>query len=423
MGIFSRFCSSVSSFVSSTVSAVKTVYEKGKEVAAKVLTFIADDGAKLVQNVKDVWQMAKPFLEKIQVVAKMVKKIPGVHPWITLAAEAIDRGLTALFALENSPVLKKIAAGVEWAIAAARVLSEKWLNQAEMAQAEERKRAFAEAADSLNDEQRRAVLFAQIVNQLLLVRSHLKGKIEGAGVASFHHYLRLRATQKLLVDVNGRVNGVRELEDITADDLFLLEIGQELLAENPVLSDFQLKRLEVLVSARYGKELEPFVFEELVRGWAMVLNEDQKTYETELERLSFDEAVLLRLQGNQSQQLDLSPAEQNQLAQLQGSIPGRQRAVQALVQSIRHRNHFIDSAEGLLQVLEGTADEAVIESIPEVGRIIIGCMEKGQQWEMLGEVEKCLVIDFANYFRKARVKRGRELEEETRAMTLVEVAA
>ena len=423
MGFFSGMCSAFSSVVSSVASTVSRAYQKGKEVAAKVLSFMADEGAQIVQTVKDVWQKAKPFLEKIQVAAKFVKKIPGMHPWILAAAEAVDRGLTALFALENSPVLQKIAAGVDWAIKTARYLNEKWLNEVELEEAEERKRAFSAAADSLNDEQRRALLFGQIVNELLMVRTKLQAQIDGAGVPSFDHYLRLRATQKLLVDVNQRVNSASELEYITADDLFLLEVGQELLASEPTLSNPQLQRLNTLIVARYRKALNPFVFEELVRGWAMSLNADQEAYEAERGRISLDEAVLQRLQANLNFELSMSPAELTQMAELKASLPAQQQALLALNRSIQHRNHFIDSAEGLMQALEGKADPDVVDMIPEVGAIIIGCMEKGQQWEQLAADEKELVIDFANIYRNARVKRGAELEAESAELVLVAVAA
>lgn len=422
MGILSGFCSFVSEAGSVIASAAKTVFEKGKEVAAKVLNFMADEGEEMVQKVKDVWKKAKPYLEKIQVVAKIVKKT-GAHPWILTAAEAIDAGLTALFALENSPVLKLVAAGIEWAIAAARILRDKWLNEAEVADAEARKQTFAQAADSLNDEQRRAVLFAQIVNELLLVRTKLQAQIDGPGATSFEHYLRLRATQKLLIDVNQRINGVAELDTITEDDLFLLEVGQELLATTPTLTDGQLMRLKVLVRQRCRKELEPFVFEELVRGWAMVLNADQERYENERDQLSYDEAIKKRLESHLGLDLPLSAAEQNQLAELQQSLPVRNDAAKALFTTIKHRQHFIDSAEGLLQALEGKIDEEVAALIPEVGTIIISCMEKGQRWEQLVEEERELVIDFANIFRADRIRRGKELEEETQGLTLVEVAA
>jgi hypothetical protein len=303
-------------------------------------------------------------------------------------------------------------------------LSEKWLTEAEMAEAEERKRQFAQAADSLNDEQRRAVLFGQIVNELLMVRAKLQKLIDSQEMVNFDHYLRLRATQKLLVNVNQRLNSVRELDYITADDLFLLEVAQELLAQTPILTDLQLQRLNRLVSERFDKELAPFVFEELVRGWALALNSDEAMYVEKRALLSLDEAVLQILEHNLNMGILLSSEEKNQLKELKNRLPDQQIAADDLFKSIQHRNHFIDSAEGLLQALENKVGDIEMNlMIPQVGEIIIACMEKGRKWEQLSEEEQCLITDFANIFRQARVERGKELEAESNAMVLVEVAA
>ena len=82
MGLFSSFCSAVSSAVSRTASYVKEKASEtlswAREKASQALDWVAEKGEKFIDDVKETYQKVKPFLQKAQ-------------PWIDkIAATAIE---------------------------------------------------------------------------------------------------------------------------------------------------------------------------------------------------------------------------------------------------------------------------------------------------------------------------------------------
>lgn len=105
MGFWSRvgnFCSSVGSSITRTASAV---FNKAKEVAGKAIGWIAEKAEGFVSTVKNVWQTVKPYVEKAQAFIKAAANA-APYPWLKTALLALDKGITALFAFENSPIAK-----------------------------------------------------------------------------------------------------------------------------------------------------------------------------------------------------------------------------------------------------------------------------------------------------------------------------
>ena len=150
MGFWSSVGSAISSAARSVGSAVSSasskVWDTAKSAARKAVDWMADEAENFVGKVKDVWATVKPHVVKFApIVADAIKLIP--HPWAQAAAVAIEKGLQALLALENSPILKKIEKAIIWASKVAKDFRDKYMTPEEVKEAEERQQDLQEAMD------------------------------------------------------------------------------------------------------------------------------------------------------------------------------------------------------------------------------------------------------------------------------------
>ena len=416
------FWSSVGSFVSSAARSVASVTSKAwdtaKSAASKAIDFMADKAESFVGKVKEVWATVKPHVVRLApMVTAALASIP--HPWAQMAAGYIETGLQALLALENSPVLKKVEQAITWAAQSARNFRDKYLTPNEVQEAEQRQQDLQEAMNAMQtEEQRQSIRFAVVINDYVLVQTRIQSILEQDNLTDFNHYLRLRATQKLLKAAEKTLNTAQSINEITADDAFLLRIGSDLLAENPMLSDADAERLDTLIKRRFnGKSLIPFVFEELICAWETKYQNMEAKWKKQNQHLASLQDDLMLLETK----LEIEPLtseEELKLTELKQEVKTESYQLKQQGKENRAMKSYVHAAEGFLQVLEKSAEEFeaegreyILDDVAEVGRLLIDCAQNGKSWEELAPEEQHLITDYANIFAKDSKKRQQDLIE------------
>ncbi|MBS4431402.1 hypothetical protein E2566_16465 [Pectobacterium punjabense] len=384
---------------------------------------MAEKAETFVGNVKSVWEKVKPFISNVirpivQNAAKLAAKVLPQFPWIGGALQALDKALGLLVEWDKSELAKRISKAIEWAIKKAKQLKDLFLTQEEMNEAREHEEALREARSQMRGEAASAVDLASLITLYAQLSTKIKDVLENIQINDFEHYLRLRASQKLLKDTEQHLTRAQDINAITDDDLFLIETGNELLNPNPQLSDEATQRLDRVVMARFGKKLIPFVFEEMIMAWGYNLQDMENEWKSLNDDLSKEQVLLRRLQIGQRLN-DLQEEEVGMLSELEARLPEQQAKMEAKRKHTNEMRNYVFAAEGFLQMLEKEPEafegqEYLMEDSSAVGMVIIECAQFGKRWEELDSEQQSLIIDFANIFEKA----SRE-----RASKLVEVAA
>lgn len=435
MGWFSSFCSSVSSAVSSVASSVGSavasvgrgianvagkVWDTAKDVASKAVTWVADKAEDFIGKVKDIWAIAKPWVEKITPwIDAAADFIPW--PWLRVAVKAVAKGLEHLLRLDKSPVLQKLEKAIKWAIEIARHLRTTFLTKEGEVEAEQRQKDLQEAYDLMQtEEQRQSVRFAMLINDYILVQTRIQAVLDKNAVKDFEHYLRLRATQKLLKSAEKTLSKSERMEDIKDDDVFLMKVGSDLLAEVPTLSDEDATRLDKLIKRRFnGKSLIPFVFEEMICAWET----RYQNMEAQWNKMNKEFASLKRQAKELEIKMSIEPLtkeEQEKLIEFKQDILTVNNQLKVQAEDNRAMQSYVHAAEGFLQVLEKTPEqfveegrEFVLYDVETVGMLIINCAQNDVKWEDLTEEQQSLITDYANIFAedsKARKEAMLEVE-------------
>ncbi|MDG0799136.1 hypothetical protein PQO10_000174 [Pectobacterium punjabense] len=384
---------------------------------------MAEKAETFVGNVKSVWEKVKPFISNVirpivQNAAKLAAKVLPQFPWIGGALQALDKALGLLVEWDKSELAKRISKAIEWAIKKAKQLKDLFLTQEEMNEAREHEEALREARSQMRGEAASAVDLASLITLYAQLSTKIKDVLENIQINDFEHYLRLRASQKLLKDTEQHLTRAQDINAITDDDLFLIETGNELLNPNPQLSDEATQRLDRVVMTRFGKKLIPFVFEEMIMAWGYNLQDMENEWKSLNGDLSKEQVLLRRLQIGQRLN-DLQEEEVGMLSELEARLPEQQAKMEAKRKHTNEMRNYVFAAEGFLQMLEKEPEafegqEYLMEDSSAVGMVIIECAQFGKRWEELDSEQQSLIIDFANIFEKA----SRE-----RASKLVEVAA
>lgn len=425
MGWLSSFCSSVGSAVSSAVSSVgsaissiaSSAWETAKSVAGKAVSWMADKAESFVGEVKEVWKKVRPFIEKhVRPYLKLAASaVPW--PWLKTAILTFEKVLDYIEKFEDSSLAKKLDTAIKWAIKAAKKLTETHLSEEEMEEAEQRKRDLRRAAEVVPESDRHAIDLAALINDYAMVQTAIADILESNAVKDFEHYLRLRASQKLLKGTEKILSTATSIEEITAEDIFLLQVGSGLLAKNPEMSDEDAIKLDKIIHRRFGKKLIPFVFEEMVMAWGQNLQQLENEWKAENTKLSRDEVIKRRLEVTKRLS-ELPQEEESILQEYIVSLPKTKIKLEALGQKCREQRNYVYAAEGFLQTLEKSAAELEAEGQEyladegsRVGMIIIDCAQHGRSWSDLSAEDRSLVTDFANIFEKASKARAAQLVE------------
>ena len=409
-------------FVASAVTMAKTV-------ASRAINFMADKAENLVGDIKEVWRKVKPYVQKAPALLRTAARYAeGLHPLAGKALSAVALGLDALLSLENSPVLKKI----EWAISSAaqraRVLQQQirdgkisWLSPEEYEAAlktREALRAGEVDGEALSADDRRQIEIAEAITAFGIAKTDVVNAIE-LGPRNFEHYLRLRATQKLLAMSESKLLA-RGLDGLSENDWFMVRIAADLIKVDPELQSAAAVRLDGILKQSHGKTLQSFIYEELVAAWVNQSSELGVELTEMQTLLAKGKTDLRRLQIAKRVQNELDAQEDAELAALEKSVPELEREWEAANTRKRDVERYADAAEGFLQMLEKSPEQLeqedrlyVVEDGEIVGRIIIDVAEKKTPFGSLSADDQAVITDFANIFHaqaKQRMKAVLEIE-------------
>lgn len=440
MGFWSsvgNFCSSVASAVSSAVSTVSRgvsqVYNTAKDMAGQAVGWIAEKAGNFVDGVKKAWETVKPYVEHIRGALKAAATATAItFPWLSGALLLLDTGLGALTKFENSPIGKKIKTAIDWAIQ----LAQRWkinsnekenqkeresLNEEELEQARRHQEnlRFAER-EVVSPEQRHQLELASVFNDFEIANADLEKTIVNAP-EDFEHYLRLRATQKLLIMAEKKFRTAKTVDDISADDIFLVRIASDLIKVSPELSNSAAQRLDRVLTEVHGKKLLPFVFEELIASWAKRADVLSIEWKQENKIFAKDGTLYKFLLGAKEIQSELSLEEEQQLNMLEAELPKKKELLNNLATRQRDMERYVGAAEGLLQVLEKTPEQIeaedrayLLEEGTHIGKLLIDCAQSDKPFNELDIEDQSLMTDYANIFKN---------EAEARMKGLLEVTA
>ncbi|MDE3735938.1 hypothetical protein PSH28_04980 [Pseudomonas resinovorans] len=423
MGWLSGLWDGVKSAASAVKDTVAVAWESSKKVAANAINWMAEKAETFVGTVKTVWQKVKPYIATVvQPALKIAAKWTAVNlptfPWVTGALLAFDKALDALLAWDQTEMAKKVDKAIHWVIQRAKQFKDIWLNDEEMAEAEQHEEALREARSNLRGDAAKAIDLASLITSYAQLTTRISNVLEHNNIESFDHYLRLRAAQKLLKDTEKRLIEAQDIHAINADDLFLMEVGAELLKKDPQMSDAQAVRLDEIILSRFKQKLIPFVFEEMIMAWGHNLQDMEQEWKTQSEAIAKDKVLLRRLEvGQRISELDAEEAAL--LKDLQEKLPPLKEKLEAQRKRTSEMRSYVFAAEGFLQMLEKNPEDYVgneylLSDSAAAGMIIIDCAQNNKQWEELTEDEQSLIIDFANIYEEA---------SRARAAKLVEVAA
>jgi hypothetical protein len=434
MGIFSRAWSGIKSAASAVGKAASAAWSTAKEVAGKAIEWMAEKAEHFVDDVKKAWNAVKPYVTVIRSTLKAAAAAVPM-PWLKAALLALDTGLGALTAFENSPIAKKIDAAIQWSIKMAKRLQEQKqkdleaateqaaseeLSDEELKVAKQHQETFRFAErESLSSTARYQLELAGALNDFQIAQTELTQAIEAAPT-DFEHYLRLRATQKLLAMAEKKFQSAATIDDLSADDLFLVRIAADLIKPAPELSQEAATRLDRVLSERYGRKLAPFVFEEMIASWAKRAEVLENQWAADNRQHAKDNMLLKRLVLAQDIQGELAPEELAQLEQLRKDVPIKKQELDALAERQHDLERYVGAAEGFLQLLEKTPEqleqedrEYLIEDGPRVGQILIDCAQNDTAFASLKDEAQALVIDFANAFSIDSKNRMKDILEVT----------
>lgn len=434
MGFFSSigsFCSSVGSAISRGVSAV---YNKAKEVAGKAIGWMAEKAEGFVRSAKAAWQVVKPYVQKAQGLIRAAAAA-APHPWLKSALLALDAAISTLTAFENSPIAKKIDTAIKWAIQ----LAQRWqasrqsaqsaqqqqnseyedvLTDEELVTAEKHQATFRTVENELDDDRtREACELAASINDFQVAKTRLAKALEGEPT-DFEHYLRLRATQKLLKMAEETFKNAKVIDDIDADKLFLVRIASNLVKPNPELSMDAAKKLDRVLQTTRGTTLAPFVFEEMVGSWGAMAKDLNAQWTEANKKLSQMNVACKSLMLNKQLQGHLAPDEEVELTRLQNEIPVAKTRLQDLDSQRNDIARYVGAIEGFLQLLEKSQEEIeanghsyLFKDGAKVGTILMRCAQEGIAFNDLELDDQDLITDYANIFTaEADLRMDRVLE-------------
>ena len=255
-------------------------------------------------------------------------------------------------------------------------------------------------------DQRHNLELASAINDFEIAKKELSMAIESEPT-DFEHYLRLRATQKLLNMSDKKLHSALTVDDLSSDDLFLIRIASDLIKSNPELSKNAAERLDRVLTRLYNKKLTPFVFEELIASWAKQAQSLGDEWAKANASYAKDKMLLNRLVLAKKIQEELSNEESSQLSILENSVPEQKQALDSLASQQRDVERYVGAAEGFLQLLEKTEEQIesddrsyLLEDGQYIGKLLIECAEHNIPFSALEEGDQSLITDYANIFQQ-----------------------
>lgn len=434
MGWFSSFCSAVSSAARSVASSVGSAVSSAarsvgnaissglswaREKASQACDWIAEKGEQFIDNVKNAYQVVKPFLQKarpwIDSIAKVVTA--AGFPWVGSVIAGAGKVIDGLFALENSPVAKKLEQALRGVIKFAQFVKQRYLTPEELEEAQEYQQELNKTEQMpLDEEQRKSIQLLQMLNNYAIIKVQLRDILE-MGVGDFQHYLRLRAVQKLLDEADEKLTTTTSLDQVNADDVFLINTAQRLL-ETAELSENDTIKLDEITQERFGKSLIPFVFEELILVWVQKQLELEKAWKECSQEVAKDKVLKNRLEIGQKVS-ELTAEEKQVYDELLPRLTGLETKLKRLDKERRSMKSYVYAAEGFMQILEkddsmlqAEDKDYLIDDSAEIASIIMKVAQNNVDWDMLTPDEQSLITDYANIFEQEGKARAEHLAQE-----------
>lgn len=423
MGWFSNLCSKVGNAVKETAKATVKAVGKGlawaREKASQACDWIAEKGDKFIDDVKETYQKVKPFLQKVRPwmdAAAATVSLAG-FPWLGGAIAGTGKVLDILFTLENSPVAHKLEEALRGVIKLAQFIKQRHLTPEELKEAQQYQQAFANAEQmNLSEEEKRSFQLMQMLNNYAIIKVQLRDVLE-MGVGDFQQYLRLRAVQKLLDEADHKLTTTANLEQINADDVFLINTAQQLL-ETAELSENDTLKLNDITTERFGKALIPFVFEELILVWVQKQTELEKAWKECSQEVAKDKVLKNRLEVAKRVS-DLTAEEVKVYNELLPRLTGLETKLHRLDKERRSMKSYVYAAEGFMQILEkdegllqAEDKDYLIDDSAEIASIIMKVAQSNVDWDMLTPDEQSLITDYANIFEQEGKARAEHLAQE-----------
>lgn len=423
MGWFSNLCSKVGNAVKETAKATVKAVGKGlawaREKASQACDWIAEKGDKFIDDVKETYQKVKPFLQKVRPWMDAVAATVSTagFPWLGGAIAGTGKVLDILFTLENSPVAHKLEEALRGVIKLAQFIKQRHLTPEELKEAQQYQQAFANAEQmNLSEEEKRSFQLMQMLNNYAIIKVQLRDVLE-MGVGDFQQYLRLRAVQKLLDEADHKLTTTANLEQINADDVFLINTAQQLL-ETAELSENDTLKLNDITTERFGKALIPFVFEELILVWVQKQTELEKAWKECSQEVAKDKVLKNRLEVAKRVS-DLTAEEVKVYNELLPRLTGLETKLHRLDKERRSMKSYVYAAEGFMQILEkdegllqAEDKDYLIDDSAEIASIIMKVAQSNVDWDMLTPDEQSLITDYANIFEQEGKARAEHLAQE-----------
>ena len=397
---------------SSAVNSVRSAYNSVKRAAGKAIGWMADKAEAFVGGVKRLWRSVEPFVASVQKVLTAAQMATVGIPWLSSAIATLNKGITALTTFANSPIAKKIDQAINYAIKLAKDWQENEgkadliIEEGELDNARRHQETFRMAErESASENESHMLSLMAAINDYGIAKADLAEALKQEP-ADFQHYLRLRATQKLLLLSKKRFQNATSIDHLSVDDLFLVRIASDLVKKDPELSELAAKRLDKVLEEKYHKSLSSFVYEELISSWkteAMSMAEEVDRLNNKLAK---DVVQLRRLEADKKIQAELSADDIAKLEELASEVPLLEEKIYHLHGRQLDIECYANAAEGFLQLLEKTEemleseDRAyVLDEGEEVGRIILDVAENELSFKDLPADSRALLRDFANAFK------------------------
>lgn len=434
MGWFSSFCSSVGSAVRSVASSVGSAVSSAarsvgnaissglswaREKASQACDWIAEKGERFIDSVKETYQKVKPFLQKARPWIDSISKAVTAagFPWVGAVIAGAGKVIDGLFALENSPVAQALEKALRGVIKFAQFVKQRYLTPDELEEAKRHQQEFDRADQmALDYEQKKSIQLLQMLNNYAIIKVQLRDILE-MGVGDFQHYLRLRATQKLLDEADHKLTTTTSLDQVNADDIFLINTAQRLL-ETSELSENDTIKLDEITQKRFGKSLIPFVFEELLLVWVQKQTELEKAWQACSQEVAKDKVLKNRLEVAQKVS-DLTAEEKQVYNDLLPRLTGLETKLKRLDKERRSMKSYVYAAEGFMQILEkddgmlqAEDKDYLIDDSAEIASIIMKVAQNNVDWDMLTADEQNLITDYANIFEQEGKARAAHLAQD-----------
>lgn len=405
--------------VKATGKAISKGLSLAREKASQACDWIAEKGDKFIDNVKETYQKVKPFLQKAR---PWMDKIAATvttrgFPWAGLAIAGAGKVLDGLFALENSPVAQKLEEALRGVIKFTQFIKQRYLTPEELKEAQQYQEELANAQQmNVSEEEKRSLQLMQMLNNYAIIKVQLRDVLE-MGVSDFQQYLRLRAVQKLLDEADHKLTTAISLEQINADDVFLINVAQQLL-EMAELSEGDTLKLNDITAERFGKSLIPFVFEELILVWEQKRTELEKAWKECSQEVAKDKVLKNRLEVAKRMS-DLTTEETQIYNELLPRLTGLETKLHRLGKEHHSMKSYVYAAEGFMQILEkdegllqAEDKDYLIEDSAEIASIIMKVAQNNVDWDMLTSDEQSLITDYANIFEQEGKARAEHLAQE-----------